>query len=184
MELENTTSDIITVFGAGSPETTDKNKAADFEGISIHCALNDPLCSPANNVQPDLLRAEALAWAGAQPKAVCSTERLRALPAFLGALCVERPRLAALAEPQSAPSKPPSTQRNRKAPLPNLNRAAFETFGVRQLAPALFSIAVQRTPQAHVLRASEQPQPLFDIDRNRQRMGCVSKHESDGRALI
>jgi hypothetical protein len=58
MELENTSSDITTVFGAGSPETKDANKAADFEGIAIHCALNDPLCSPANNGKPDLLPAE------------------------------------------------------------------------------------------------------------------------------
>ncbi|HYA89722.1 MAG TPA: hypothetical protein VEF54_02740 [archaeon] len=64
MEIENTTSDIIKVFGAGSPETTDKNKAADFEGISIHCALNDPLCSAANNGQPDLLPAEPNGYVG------------------------------------------------------------------------------------------------------------------------
>jgi len=64
MEIENTSSDIVKVFGAGSPETMDKNKSADFEGIAIHCALNDPLCSPANNAQPDVLPSEPNGYNG------------------------------------------------------------------------------------------------------------------------
>jgi hypothetical protein len=64
MELENTSSDIVTVFGPGSPETTDTNKAAKYEGIAIHCALNDSLCSPANNGQPDKLPAEPNGYNG------------------------------------------------------------------------------------------------------------------------
>lgn len=58
MEIENTSSDMVKVFGAGSPETMDKNKAADFEGIAIHCAANDSICSAANNGKPDLLPDE------------------------------------------------------------------------------------------------------------------------------
>lgn len=64
MEIENTSSDIVKVFGAGSPETTDANKAADFEGIAIHCAANDPLCSTANNGKPDLLPDEPNGYTG------------------------------------------------------------------------------------------------------------------------
>jgi len=53
MELENTNADIITVFGAGSPQAiAAKNNStqatADFEGIAIHCAQNSRLCVPQN----------------------------------------------------------------------------------------------------------------------------------------
>lgn len=77
MEMENTTSDLVTVFGAGSPEvveaTTDAKSsdpvvraqpAADFEGISIHCAANDQLCGPANGGVSDLLPQEPLGYSG------------------------------------------------------------------------------------------------------------------------
>jgi hypothetical protein len=60
MEIENTGNDIITVFGAGSPEaieaaTPHSPAAADFEGIAIHCAANDPLCATG---RPDVLPQE------------------------------------------------------------------------------------------------------------------------------
>jgi hypothetical protein len=46
MDFENTSGDITNVYGAGSPESKDTNKFADFEGIAIHCALNNALCTP------------------------------------------------------------------------------------------------------------------------------------------
>jgi hypothetical protein len=60
MELENTTSDIINVFGAGSPEAIEaavphSPAVADFEGIAIHCAASDSLCASG---RPDVLTQE------------------------------------------------------------------------------------------------------------------------------
>jgi len=55
MEPENTGSDLVTIFGAGSPQTTDPNAFADFEGIAIHCAATSTLCSTANGGFPDKL---------------------------------------------------------------------------------------------------------------------------------
>ena len=54
MEFENTTSDITNVYGAGSPEATEpsSHKAADFEGIAIHCAATSSLCAPPAPGQP------------------------------------------------------------------------------------------------------------------------------------
>jgi hypothetical protein len=54
MEIENTGSDITTIFGAGSPEaieaaTPNSSAVADFEGIAIHCAKNDPVCAAGNS---------------------------------------------------------------------------------------------------------------------------------------
>lgn len=61
--LENTGTDITTVFGANSAEEqeakSNPTKAqADFVGIAIHCAAGDALCSSANNGKPDLLPDE------------------------------------------------------------------------------------------------------------------------------
>ncbi len=61
--LENTSIDIPTVFGAGSPEAQEVasnpgQAFADFVGIGIHCAQNSPKCSAANNGRPDLLPDE------------------------------------------------------------------------------------------------------------------------------
>ncbi|HLI09877.1 MAG TPA: hypothetical protein VKV40_25170 [Ktedonobacteraceae bacterium] len=61
--LENTGTDITTVFGANSPEEQEakSNQAkaqADFVGIAIHCAAGNALCSSANNGKPDLLPDE------------------------------------------------------------------------------------------------------------------------------
>lgn len=55
LEFENVKGDINNVFGSNSPEATEakNNNAqaiADFEGIAIHCGLNNPLCL---KVQPD-----------------------------------------------------------------------------------------------------------------------------------
>jgi hypothetical protein len=61
--LENTGTDIPTVFGANSPEAAEvqanQPKAqADFVGVAIHCAAGDALCASANNGKPDALPGE------------------------------------------------------------------------------------------------------------------------------
>jgi hypothetical protein len=67
--LENTGTDITTVFGANSPEEqeaqSNPTKAqADFVGIAIHCAAGDALCSSANNGKPDVLPDEPGGYTG------------------------------------------------------------------------------------------------------------------------
>jgi hypothetical protein len=74
MELENIFGDIVTVFGPNSPEEAEvqaalaaKNTApavADFEGIAIHCALGNALCSNANHGKPDVLSEEPGGYTG------------------------------------------------------------------------------------------------------------------------
>ena len=74
MELENIGGDINTVFGPNSPEaaevqadTAAKNTApaiADFEGIAIHCAAGNALCSDANHGKPDVLPQEPGGYTG------------------------------------------------------------------------------------------------------------------------
>jgi hypothetical protein len=74
MELENISGDIVTVFGPASPEelevqadTKAKNTApaiADFEGIAIHCAAGNSLCSSTNNGKPDVLPEEPAGYSG------------------------------------------------------------------------------------------------------------------------
>jgi hypothetical protein len=66
IEFENVSTDITTVFGASSPEAAEAkanfDKAeADFEGISVHCALNSPVCA---NGQPDALPDEPGGYVG------------------------------------------------------------------------------------------------------------------------
>lgn len=68
MEIENTGSDITTVFGAGSPEETEaannfRQATKDFVGIAIHCAAGDPLCAAGNN-KPDVLPDEPGGYLG------------------------------------------------------------------------------------------------------------------------
>jgi hypothetical protein len=68
MEIENTRNDIITVFGAGSPEaieaaTPHSPAVADFEGIAIHCAAGDAVCAAGNN-KPDVLPQEPGGYSG------------------------------------------------------------------------------------------------------------------------
>jgi arylsulfatase A-like enzyme len=55
MEVENTGVDLVTVFGAGSPQTTDPNAFANYEGVAIHCAASSGLCSTTNGGFPDKL---------------------------------------------------------------------------------------------------------------------------------
>jgi hypothetical protein len=61
--LENTATDIPTVFGVGSPQAAEvkSNPAqafADFVGVGIHCANGNAVCSSANTGEPDLLPQE------------------------------------------------------------------------------------------------------------------------------
>ena len=55
MEIENTTTDLDTIFGPNSPQRNDPNAFADFEGVAIHCATGSKLCSTANGGFPDKL---------------------------------------------------------------------------------------------------------------------------------
>src|SRR5215467_11300638 len=70
IEFESIPGDVITVFGANSPEAAEaasnRNKAtADFEGIAIHCAQNSPLCAAAGaHAKPDLLPDEPGGYSG------------------------------------------------------------------------------------------------------------------------
>jgi hypothetical protein len=67
--LENTATDIPTVFGAGSPQaaevTSNPGQAfADFVGVGIHCAQGNAVCSSANTGEPDKLPQELGGYAG------------------------------------------------------------------------------------------------------------------------
>jgi hypothetical protein len=69
--LENTGTDITTVFGANSPEEQEakSNSAqaqADFVGIAVHCASGDALCSSTNNGRSDVLPDEPGGYSGYQ----------------------------------------------------------------------------------------------------------------------
>jgi hypothetical protein len=69
LELENVSSDVNKVFGPTSPQAAEakanRTKAiADFEGIAIHCAAGNGLCSTANGGEPDLLPQEPAGYAG------------------------------------------------------------------------------------------------------------------------
>ena len=67
--LENTSIDIPTVFGSGSPEATEVatnpgQAFADFVGIGVHCAQSSSLCSAANHGKADKLPDEPGGYAG------------------------------------------------------------------------------------------------------------------------
>ena len=68
-ELENTTPDVPLVFGANSPdakeaEGANQNKAAaDYEGLSVHCALGSAVCADHHSVA-DLLPDEPGGYTG------------------------------------------------------------------------------------------------------------------------
>lgn len=67
--LENTSSDITTVFGASSPEATEAQSnsvlaQADFVGIGVHCGYNSSLCSNNVNAKTDKLRNELGGYVG------------------------------------------------------------------------------------------------------------------------
>jgi hypothetical protein len=73
MELENVNGDIKTVFAndptvlaaALAEASSNFSKAvADFEGISVHCAAGSPICSAANNGEPDVLPQEPGGYTG------------------------------------------------------------------------------------------------------------------------
>jgi hypothetical protein len=69
IELENTSTDIPTVFGANSPQEqevqSNANKAAaDFVGIGIHCAKGNALCSTAHTGVTDALPDEPGGYSG------------------------------------------------------------------------------------------------------------------------
>ena len=69
MEFENTSSDIINVFGKSSPQFAEASNpatavkaVADFEGIIVHCAQGSKLC--AQNAAPDILKDEPGGYTG------------------------------------------------------------------------------------------------------------------------
>src|SRR5579883_2031564 len=67
--LENTATDIPTVFGANSSQAAEAasnpNQAtADFVGIAVHCAQGAALCSAANGGEPDKLPNEPFGYNG------------------------------------------------------------------------------------------------------------------------
>jgi hypothetical protein len=75
MEFENITNDVFTVFpDPNSPQNIEAKNAttpalkatavADFEGIAVHCALGNALCSTANGGGPDLLPDEPNGYTG------------------------------------------------------------------------------------------------------------------------
>jgi hypothetical protein len=73
IELENTGGDLLTAFGSDPIElgiaqaeaSSNPNKAAaDFEGISIHCAKGNPVCSTANGGEADILPQEPGSYTG------------------------------------------------------------------------------------------------------------------------
>lgn len=69
IELENVDSDLVNVFGPNSPEVQEAKKnfnkaVADFEGIAVHCAAGDIVCSAANDGRPDLLPQEPRGYSG------------------------------------------------------------------------------------------------------------------------
>ncbi|MBO0750699.1 MAG: hypothetical protein J2P53_01200 [Bradyrhizobiaceae bacterium] len=70
IEFESIPADVITVFGAGSPEAAEaaanrSQATADFEGIAIHCAQGSPLCGAAGtHAKPDLLPDEPGGYTG------------------------------------------------------------------------------------------------------------------------
>ena len=73
LEFENTTNDVFTVFpDPSSPQNMEAasktipfaQKVADFEGIAIHCAAGNALCSTANGGGPDILKDEPGGYTG------------------------------------------------------------------------------------------------------------------------
>src|SRR6266496_680410 len=67
--LENIAIDIPTVFGPNSPQAQEVasnpgQAFADFVGIGIHCAQNNPTCSPSNTGEPDRLPNEPGGYTG------------------------------------------------------------------------------------------------------------------------
>ncbi len=69
MELENTSVDVSTVFGANSPEAAEARAnpdlaQTDFVGVAVHCAQGNIVCSSAHNGKPDILPDEPGGYSG------------------------------------------------------------------------------------------------------------------------
>jgi hypothetical protein len=69
--LERAPFDVAKVFGAGSPQATEglpstSQMTNDFIGVSIHCALNDPICKSNPNSVADTLPDEPGGYSGYQ----------------------------------------------------------------------------------------------------------------------
>ncbi len=67
--VENPALDIPVIYGANSPEAAElkSNSAlatADFEGIAVHCAKDNAVCSDGNHGRPDLLPDEPGGYSG------------------------------------------------------------------------------------------------------------------------
>jgi hypothetical protein len=67
--FENVKGDINNVFGPNSPQAAEAKAnfaqaVADFEGIAIHCAANDAVCSSANGGRADVLPQEPFGYTG------------------------------------------------------------------------------------------------------------------------
>jgi hypothetical protein len=71
IEFENTTTDVLNVFGAGSPEANEGTSSnsqtrakavTDLEGIAIHCAQGSPICGSVGKA--DLLPDEPGTYVG------------------------------------------------------------------------------------------------------------------------
>src|SRR5258706_6626610 len=63
MVLENTATDIPTVFGPNSPQAQEVQQNpgqafADFVGVGVHCAQGNALCASGNTGEPDMLPNE------------------------------------------------------------------------------------------------------------------------------
>jgi hypothetical protein len=56
--VPESTTDLATIFGPGSPPTTDTNAFADYIGVGVHCAAANSLCSSANGGAADFLPDE------------------------------------------------------------------------------------------------------------------------------
>jgi hypothetical protein len=67
IELENNSSDVVNVFGSGSPEAseTSAQKTTDFVGIAIHCANTaTTICNGSTHAKPDPLPDEPGGYSG------------------------------------------------------------------------------------------------------------------------
>jgi len=69
MVLENTATDIPTVFGPNSPQEQEVQQNpgqafADFVGVGVHCAQGNALCSSGNTGEPDVLPDEPGGYSG------------------------------------------------------------------------------------------------------------------------
>jgi hypothetical protein len=67
LELENNTTDVSNVYGAGSPETQEHStqKTTDFVGIAVHCSkASTSVCNGSTHARPDSLPDEPGGYSG------------------------------------------------------------------------------------------------------------------------